>query len=354
MSREANFRVLADIWTELAKMFPSSYLHLGMDDIDLECWARSPSIMAFLKAAQLGNSSTSLLQYYVNRVLTILEHDERHAIVWQDVFDLGVTLPAETIVEVWQDEHETGGRGRWPQHIQNVTRAGHRVVLTACWFLNLIRYGADWRRFYRCDPQLSNIGEAEKKLIIGGEAALWGEFVDENNFFQRIWPRTAALAERLWSPPEVGRYDNDDDIIARLSHHRCRMLAYRNIPAEPIGPGGCVRFLNHFESTEHGRLRNDYYSSIDDDEEFDSTSESYQSSKRKRKTTIKTQITNTISSIDCRSMYRSSYVSNSKHVLSRQSQQPINDYSNMSSQSLLSFSLLLYCLVYRFLMTLFI
>lgn len=275
-----------------------------MDDIDLACWARSPPVLAFAEAAQLGNTSTALLQYYVDRLLAILERDERHPIMWQDAFDLGVALPANAIVEVWKDELETGGRGRWPEHIGKVTRAGHRAVLTACWFLNLVHYGADWRRFYRCDPQPSNLGETQKKLVIGGEASLWGEYVDENNFFQRIWPRTAALAERLWSPAEVGRHDTDDQIVVRLSRHRCRMLAYRNIPAEPLGPDVCNRFVNQFETTY--RYGKDYYGSIDDDDDEDLSSESYQSSKRKRKTTTTTTSTRPgVSSIDCRSMYRS-------------------------------------------------
>ena len=52
-----------------------------------------------------------------------------------------------------------------------------------------------------------------KRRILGGEAYLWGEFVDGTNLLARLWPKTAAVAERLWSAASV---NNSEDAQFRL------------------------------------------------------------------------------------------------------------------------------------------
>lgn len=65
---------------------------------------------------------------------------------------------------------------------------------------------------------------------------MWSEVVNEYNFLARIWPRAAAVAERLWSSELV---QDDADAEMRLEEHTCR-LNRREINAQPpTGPGFC-------------------------------------------------------------------------------------------------------------------
>ena len=82
----------------------------------------------------------------------------------------------------------------------------------------------------------NNRNNEQKKLILGGEASMWGEMVDEHNIQTKVWPTAASVAERLWSV-NIDKTATDE-VEVRLNIFICRMNS-RGFYVGPINPGFC-------------------------------------------------------------------------------------------------------------------
>ncbi|XP_065050975.1 beta-hexosaminidase subunit beta-like [Rhopilema esculentum] len=223
-TKEANYKFLEKLFQEVAQVFPDKYLHLGADEVDFTCWKQNKKIGEWMKK---NNNETyeQLEQYYATRLVNIIEKLKRKSIVWQDIFDNGVELKPGTLVNLWLPG--------WEAEMKKVTAKGHQVILSSCWYLNYINYGMDWPEYYFCDPHDFDGTDQEKDLVIGGTAAMWGEYVDSTNILDRTWARGLAVGERLWSAKSV---KDSTDAMQRIWEHRCRYIS-RGIPAEPVVKG---------------------------------------------------------------------------------------------------------------------
>ncbi|XP_017315907.1 beta-hexosaminidase subunit beta isoform X1 [Ictalurus punctatus] len=225
----STYDFMARFFKEVSTVFPDAYIHLGGDEVDFSCWRSNPDIQKFMEQQGFGQDYSKLESYYIQRLLDIVKATNKGYMVWQEVFDNGVKLKADTQIHVWKEKPD------YNSEMAQITAAGFHALLSSPWYLNRISYGQDWQGVYKADPQSFNGTAEQKKLVIGGEACLWGEYVDATNLTPRLWPRASAVAERLWSDENVKDVNN---AYTRLVKHRCRMLR-RGIPAEPLFVGYC-------------------------------------------------------------------------------------------------------------------
>ncbi|XP_015190676.1 PREDICTED: beta-hexosaminidase subunit beta-like [Polistes dominula] len=224
------YEFMRKLFSEIVRVFPDQYVHLGGDEVPFDCWASNPEIKTYMQANNMSKNFALLEGDYISRILEITKRLEAKSIVWQEVFDNGVNLPNSTVVHVWT--------GRWQNELERAVKAGHPVLLSACWYLDHLSNGGDWKKYYACDP-LGFPAPPEvnvRDFMLGGEACMWGEFVDRTNIHTRIWPRACAAAERLWTE----QADSVNDAARRLEEHACRMNV-RGVPTQPPnGPGYCI------------------------------------------------------------------------------------------------------------------
>ncbi|XP_064478688.1 beta-hexosaminidase subunit beta-like isoform X2 [Ornithodoros turicata] len=233
-TKNITYDVVNEILKEVADTFKDEYLHLGMDEVSYDCWKSSPEIKEFMEQHCMSDVN-EVEQYYIRRTFEKLEGSGSKLMIWQDPIDNDVQVPEGTLVGVWKNSSLCAEVNNWREHVSRTVRKGYQVVLSACWYLNYISYGEDWKRYYQCDPTSFEGTQREKDLVVGGEATVWGEYIDGNNLIPTLWPRACAVAERLWSSVS---FNNTDDASFRLDQQRCRMVR-RGISAQPILNGFC-------------------------------------------------------------------------------------------------------------------
>lgn len=183
-SKQGTFDFVQKFFTEVAKRFPEDFFHLGGDEVETKCWETNPQVQEFTRKYLNGDVS-KIESYYIVKMLNYtVESLNKTTMVWQEVFDNKDEIsPENTIVNVWISD-----RGySWLDEMKNVTNKGFKAVVSAPWYLNYIGYGTDWYKYYQVEPCNFTTSQEKASLVLGGEACMWGEYVDASNLISYTW-----------------------------------------------------------------------------------------------------------------------------------------------------------------------
>jgi hexosaminidase len=204
-TREGTYTMLDSVLTEMSGLFPDPYFHIGGDENDGRQWRHSPRIVAFMQAKGFVKPGTTtpdkhqLQNYFNRRMLAILQKLGKTMIGWDEI--LGPDLPAPVMIESW----------RGPKGVLDAVRQGHPALRANGYYIDLYLTAAS---HYAADP-LQGVPDSLARRVLGGEAEMWSEFADSVIYDSRVWPRAAAVAERLWSPAALTQ--NVPDMYRRLA-----------------------------------------------------------------------------------------------------------------------------------------
>lgn len=237
-TKEAVYSFLDTLLTEVASLFKDEYFHIGGDENTGKDWQKNDSIQRFMK--QYGYNSTVALQNHFNRrVQKILARSGKKIIGWDEVLmkeisseqartyfnnsqyhELVLTeVPKDMVIQSW----------RGMEALISSAKNGYKSILSKGYYIDLMQSTAyhyltdpipyrnetiipdSEANFDRFESEIINrikkgekiLTPEEEGLIIGGEATMWTEHVTYETFDSRVWPRTAAIAERLWSAATV-------------------------------------------------------------------------------------------------------------------------------------------------------
>lgn len=199
-TNERTYKILETFFAEMAPLFPDAYLHIGGDENEGKQWNANPKIQAFMK--ENGIKDNHQLQTYFNkRLLKFIQKNGKIMMGWDEIFQ--PDLPKDVVIHSWRGQ----------KALAEAARQGFTGVLSNGYYIDLMQPASD---HYTVDPLPAgtDLTPEQQKRVLGGEATMWSEWVSPETIDSRIWPRTAAIAERFWSPREVNEVD---DMYRRLA-----------------------------------------------------------------------------------------------------------------------------------------
>ncbi|MEL1241129.1 beta-N-acetylhexosaminidase [Flavobacterium flavipallidum] len=206
------YEILENIFKEVCPLFPGAYFHIGGDENNGAEWDANPKIQEFKKKNHI-ESNHDLQTYFNMKLVPMLQKQGKQLMGWEEI--MTPNMSKDAIIHAWRGVNEGVEAGG---SLIKAAKNGYKTVLSNGFYIDLM-LSVD--SHYLNDPMPKNavFTPAEKARILGGEATMWSELVTPLTIDSRIWPRTAAIAERLWSSDTVKDLES--------MHKRLKAVSYQ-------------------------------------------------------------------------------------------------------------------------------
>jgi hexosaminidase len=227
-TREKNYDFIESLLTEVRDVFKSDLfeglpvIHVGGDET-WDGWD-TEAVRSWMTEHGM-TTNKDLIQYWMRRISGIAKNLNIKLIMWEDFLE---TVKDDTSHFSDEDNHISWQTWRrdLSASIGLSKRINRDVIFSTDFYLDHLDLA--WPDLYAVDMQ-------QAPGLIGAEACMWGEVVDESNIYTRVWPRAAAVAERLWCGSQCALKASVDAAV-RLARWRCRMIYFFRVGGmEPIG-----------------------------------------------------------------------------------------------------------------------
>lgn len=208
--KEATFRFLEDVLTEIMDIFPSKYIHIGGDECPRVRWEECPDCQARIAGIGLEDNGEltaedGLQNYVTARICRFLEENGKTPIGWDEILE-GEPAPG-CVVMSWRGSE--GGR--------EAARLGHDAIMSPYSHMYLDYCQSMDRdsepesiggflpvsKVYSYEPYTDEMTEREKSHILGVQANLWTEYISTAEHLEyMLLPRMSAVSEVQWCMPE--------------------------------------------------------------------------------------------------------------------------------------------------------
>ncbi len=207
--KEETFTFLENVLSEIAELFPSTYVHIGGDEAPKVLWESCADCQRVIKENGLKDEH-ELQSWFVRRIENFLKTKHKKLVGWDEIIEGGLSKTAT--VMYWRGWKEDA-----PVLAVN---QGNDVIMSPtshCYFDYTYEQISTEKVFF-FEPLSGKLEHVNPKYILGVQANFWSH-IDrtEPAMDRQVFPRVLALAEVGWTD---GTDKNWDHFKLRLDHHK--------------------------------------------------------------------------------------------------------------------------------------
>ncbi len=216
-ANERVYSFMDTVVSQIARLFPFEYIHLGGDEAPINYWQNNEQVKALMQREGMKDIK-EVQGYFTRRVEKIVESKGKKFMGWDEILEGGVS--PTTAVMSW----------RGMKYGIEAAHNKHEVVMSPTTYAYLDYMQSDvisepkvyaslrLSKSYEFEPVPAGV---DPKYIKGGQANLWTEQVYNIRQAEYMtWPRGFAISESVWSPKEKKNWPN---FFSRVEKHFERM-----------------------------------------------------------------------------------------------------------------------------------
>lgn len=194
-----------DIYSEIAELFPSPFVHIGADEVERGTWELNADCKKQMKKHKM-KSSADLQTFFVNEIQKSLKEKGKKTIVWDDA----------AVDDIENEVHVTFWRDWMNENANMIVEKGNPMIFMTWshFYLSARPSFERWKELYEFDITKDYPNMTESK-VIGYQACVWTEEIpNETKLEEHVYPALQAYSELIWSNKR-----NWQDFLQRMSLH---------------------------------------------------------------------------------------------------------------------------------------
>lgn len=218
LGKETTYEFTKDVLSEIAALFPSPYIHIGGDEVNIESWKVCPHCQRAIIDHHLKDEH-ELQSHFNKNIEAFLKTKGKKLIGWDEIAEGELTKDAT--IMWWRN---------WAPTMRIVAANNHNnMVITPDfeYYFDFKNDATPLDKVYNYEPVPKEFTEAQSAYILGVQANLWSEYIPNFARLQyQAFPRMLALAETGWTSKE----DKDFDEFQQRMTLQYERLDALNIP----------------------------------------------------------------------------------------------------------------------------